>query len=103
MSDTHPDRWRMLALLALAELFGMSLWMAGTAVAPQLQAQWGLDGTQVGILMTAVQLGFVVGTAISAVLNLADVIPARRFFAASAILGAVANASLVVALSLIHI
>jgi len=31
------------------------------------------------------------------VLNLADVIPARRFFAASAILGAVANASLVVA------
>jgi len=63
MSDTHPARWRMLALLALAELFGMSLWMAGTAVAPQLQAQWGLDGTQVGILMTAVQLGFVVGTA----------------------------------------
>jgi len=97
MSDTHPARWRMLALLALAELFGMSLWMAGTAVAPQLQAQWGLDGTQVGILMTAVQLGFVVGTATSAVLNLADVIPARRFFAASAILGAVANASLVVA------
>jgi hypothetical protein len=37
--DTHPDRWRMLALLALAELLGMSLWMSGSAVAPLLAAR----------------------------------------------------------------
>jgi MFS family permease len=39
-----------------------------------------------------VQLGFVFGTAASAVLNLADIVPARRLFAASALGGAVANA-----------
>ena len=92
--DDHPARWRMLALLALAELLGMSLWLTGSAVAPQLRAQWGLDGAQVAWLTTAVQLGFVLGTAVSAVLNLADVIPARRLFTVAALLGAGANAAL---------
>ena len=92
--DTHPDRWRALGLLALAELLGMSLWFAGSAVAPQLQQRWALDASQVGWLTTVVQLGFVAGTAVSAVLNLADVVPARRLFAASALLGAMANATL---------
>lgn len=97
MSDTHPARWRMLALLSLAELLAMSLWMTGTAISPRLQALWLLDGTEVGWLTTAVQLGFVAGTAFSALLNLADVVPARRLFALSAILGAVANAGMLVA------
>lgn len=97
MTDTHPTRWRMLGLLAFAELLGMSLWMAGTAVAPHLQARWRLDGSEVGWLTTAVQLGFVAGTAISALLNLADVVPARWLFAVSAALGAAANAALLAA------
>ena len=79
--DATPGRWRMLALLALAELLGMSLWFAGSAMAPQLQARFQLSGTAVAALTTAVQIGFVFGTAGSALLNLADVIPARRFFA----------------------
>ena len=87
----------MLALLATAELFGMSLWFAANAVAAMLRAEWQLTGSEVAWLTTVVQLGFVAGTAVSALLNLADVIPARRLFAASAILGALANASLLVA------
>lgn len=93
-ADTHPSRWRMLALLATAELFGMSLWFAANAVASMLRAEWQLSGSEVAWLTTVVQLGFVVGTAVSALLNLADVIPARLLFAVSAILGALANASL---------
>lgn len=93
-ADTHPSRWRMLALLATAELFGMSLWFAANAVASMLRAEWQLSGSEVAWLTTVVQLGFVAGTAVSAVLNLADVIPARVLFATSAILGALANASL---------
>lgn len=95
--DTHPDRWRMLVLLAVAELLGMSLWFSGSAVAPILQERWHLTGEQVGWLTTMVQLGFVAGTAVSAMLNLADIVPAKRLFAASAILGALGNAWLAVA------
>ena len=84
----------MLALLAVGELLGMSLWFAGSAIAPQLQRAWQLDGAQVAWLTVAVQLGFVSGTAVSALLNLADVIPARTLFAVSALLGAIANAGL---------
>jgi len=93
-TDTHPSRWRMLALLATGELLGMSLWFAGNAVAPMLRDAWRLSGSQIAWLTTVVQLGFVAGTALSAVLNLADVIPARLLFGVSAILGALANAAL---------
>lgn len=95
--DHAPKRWRMLLLLALAELLGMSLWFAGSAIAPQLQQRWTLSGSEVGWLTTAVQLGFVGGTAVSAVLNLADVMPSRLLFSLSALLGAGANAALLLA------
>src|SRR6266511_5462488 len=97
MTDTHADRWRFLALLAVSELLGMSLWFAASAVAPQLSAQWGLSAAQAGWLTTIVQLGFVVGTATAALFNLADVLPARMLFALAAALGAVANASVLAA------
>lgn len=87
----------MLALLSVAQLLGMSLWFAGNAVAPALAERWGLSGSEVAGLTTAVQLGFVVGTALMAVLNLADVIPARRLFTVCAVSGAVANAGLLLA------
>ena len=95
--DGHPRRWHALALIAIAELLGMSLWMAGTAVGGMLQQAWTLDASQVGWLTTAVQLGFVAGTAFSATLNVADVIPARHLFATSALLAAGANAALLLA------
>ena len=84
----------MLALLALAELLGMSPWFTGSAVAPDLVARWSLSDAQVGGLSTAVQLGFVAGTALAALLNLADVIPARRYFTWAAVAAAGANAAL---------
>ena len=99
----HPDReldgrrWAMLALVCLAELLGMSLWFAATAVAPELRERWTLDASQAGWLTTVVQLGFVAGTALVALLNLADLVPARALFAACALSGAVVNLGLIVA------
>jgi MFS family permease len=84
----------MLTLLAAAELLGMSLWFAGSAVAGQLAIQWTLTRSETAWLTTIVQLGFVCGTALAALLNLADVLPARWYFAAAAIIGAAANAGL---------
>ena len=97
VEDTDPRRWRVLALLAVAELLGMSLWFTGSAIAPQLRDQWVLSGSQVGWLTTAVQLGFVAGTALVAVLNLADILPSRALFAGAAVLGAASNAALLLA------
>ncbi len=94
---TPARRWGMLALLSAAELLGMSLWFTASAVAPELREAWDLSASQAGWLTTSVQLGFVAGTAAAAVLNLADVIPARRYFAGSALLAAGANAALLVA------
>jgi MFS family permease len=82
----------MLLLLATAELLGMALWFAGSAVAPQYRALWGLTASEAGWLTTAVNLGFVAGTAASALLNLADVVPGPRLFALAAAAGAAANA-----------
>ncbi|MGH7710803.1 MAG: MFS transporter, partial [Gemmatimonadaceae bacterium] len=96
-TDSAPERWRILSILSLAELLGMSLWFSASAVSQQLALRWSLTAVEAGWLTTIVQFGFVAGTATSALLNLADIVPARRLFAASAVLGAVANAALLVA------
>jgi MFS family permease len=88
-------RWSVLALLACAELLGMSLWFAASAIAPQLAARWNLSPSEAAWLTTSVQLGFVCGTAIAALLNLADVLPSKAYFATAAVLGAVVNAGVV--------
>ena len=75
----------------------MSPWFAASAVAPQLAARWSLDAGGTAALTSAVQLGFVAGTALIAVLNLADVIAARALFAGCALMAAFANASLLFA------
>lgn len=95
MSTGDARRWRVLVLLAIAELLGMSLWFTASAVSPQLREMWGLTEGQAGWLTGAVQLGFVAGTTAAAVLNLADVLPARGYFAVSALLAAAANLALV--------
>jgi MFS family permease len=95
--DVYSTRWRALALLGVAELLGMSLWFAASAVSPQLRSIWGLTPAEAGWLTTIVQLGFVFGTGSIAVLNLADVVPAGRLFTACALLGAVANAAILAA------
>jgi hypothetical protein len=67
----------MLALLALAEVLGMSLWFSASAVSAQFRTLWDLTRPETAWLTTAVQLGFVVGTGLAAVLNLADLVPSR--------------------------
>jgi MFS family permease len=86
----------MLALLSLAELLGMSLWFTASAVSPQLSVLWSLSPAQAGWLTTVVQLGFVAGTALAALLNLADIFPSRYYFAVCALGAAAANMLLLV-------
>ena len=91
---TSPRAWRMLALIAVAELLGMSVWFAANAVAPQLVSRWHLSASEAGWLSTVVQFGFVAGTAFVALLNLADTLDSRTIFSVSALAAAAANACL---------
>ncbi|HSH46499.1 MAG TPA: MFS transporter [Longimicrobiales bacterium] len=91
------SKWSILALLSGAELLGMSLWFTASAVSPELAEAWDLGPSEAAWLTTVVQLGFVAGTAFAAALNLADLVPERPYFAASAALGAAANLGLLAA------
>jgi MFS family permease len=86
-------RWRALALLSFAELLGMSLWFSAAAVVPALRVEWNLSNANVSWLTIAVQLGFVCGTLLSALLNLPDIFSVRYLIAVSAFAGALTNAA----------
>jgi MFS family permease len=83
-----------IAIIALCQVGAMALWFSASAVVPALVAQYGLSKFAQAALTSAVQVGFVVGCVASAVLGLADRIDPRRFIAASAFVGALANALL---------
>ncbi len=85
-----------ITVIALSQVAAMSLWFSASAVLPALTAEFHLSAFTQAALTSAVQLGFVVGCVVSALLGLADRIDPRRMFAASAVLGAVANAGLLV-------
>lgn len=80
-----------MTLLSIAELLGMSLWFSGSAVVPALTREWQLSPSQISWIAIAVQLGFVVGTLISATLNLPDILSTRVLFTVSSFLGAGVN------------
>ncbi len=92
--DSHAQR-RALLVVAGSQLLVLTLWFSASAVSPQLEAEWGLSTTEASLLTLAVQIGFVIGALASALLNLADLIPARRLFVIATIIAAGANAALV--------
>ncbi len=71
---------RVLPALVLAQLAGTSPWFAVNAVMPDLQRQFGWPAEAVGTLTATLQIGFIVGTLVFAVLAVADRWPARRVF-----------------------
>src|SRR4029079_1978460 len=77
--------------------FGMTMWFSATAATAPIVAEFHLAATTTAWLTMAVQGGFVVGTLVSALLNLPDVINPRRLFRIGCIVRALANRALVVA------
>jgi MFS family permease len=79
---------RILPILVLAQFAGTSLWFAVNAVMPDLQQQMGWPASAVGRLTSALQLGFIVGTLVFALLAIADRFSSRRVFLFCALAGA---------------
>jgi len=84
----NPVPRHVLPVLVLAQLAGTSLWFAVNAVMPDLQREFGWPATAVGSLTSALQLGFIAGTLVFALLALADRFRATRVFLGCALAGA---------------
>lgn len=93
---------RILPVIVLSQFAGTSLWFAGNAVLPDLQRQLGLGEQALGTITSAVQLGFIAGTLVFALLNVSDRFSPRAVFLSCALLGAAANAAVALAAQLAH-
>lgn len=78
----------ILPVLVAAQFAGTSLWFAVNAVMPDLQLELGWATSAVGALTSALQLGFILGTLVFALLAIADRFSARRVFLVCALAGA---------------
>ena len=97
MLDTWATSKRAsVAIIAICQVAAMALWFSASAVTPALAAEFHLSNFSQAALTSGVQAGFVLGCLASAILGLPDRVDPRRLFAASATVGALANALLLV-------
>ncbi len=97
MADgTDDGRWRALTVLALAMVLAMSTWFSASAVVPQLRTRWELGDATAAWLTIGVQVGFVLGAVVSALLTLADRVRPVTVILGGALLAAAANLGLLV-------
>jgi MFS family permease len=83
-----------LAILAIAMVLGMTPWFSATVAAPGMIAEWGIAAGAAAWLTVAVQIGFVIGTSVSAFLLLSDRFSARLLAAVSSAVAGAATALL---------
>jgi MFS family permease len=81
----------MLGVVSLAQFLGMTLWFSATAITPRLIAEYDIAPNHAAWLTMAVQAGFVAGTLLSALSNLADVLNARVLMFIGSLAGALTN------------
>jgi MFS family permease len=81
-----------VATIAIAQLFGTSLWFSANSAGDDLRKAWGIGPADIGILTSAVQLGFILATLMFALTGLADRYRPSKIFAVCALLGAAFNA-----------
>ncbi len=87
----------MLGVVSLAQFLGMTLWFSATAVTPLLIDHFKIAPQHAPWLTMAVQGGFVAGTLLSAMTNVADLLNARVLMFIGSLVGAGANAALLIA------
>jgi predicted MFS family arabinose efflux permease len=86
-----------LPFVILSQFATTSLWFAGNAVLPDLQAAGVLPASAIGTLTSAVQLGFIAGTLVFAFFSLVDRVAPRKLFLGFSLIGAACNAALLMA------
>lgn len=87
----HKVPGYILPVIVFAQFAGTSLWFAGNAVVEDLITVYGLPEIYLGYITMSVQAGFIVGTLIFAIQNIADRYSPVGVFLVCALLGAGAN------------
>ncbi len=82
---------RILPVIVFSQFAGTSLWFAGNAILPDLQSAMNVGINDTGIVTSAVQLGFIIGTLIFAFFAISDRYSPRKLFLISSLLGAFFN------------
>lgn len=86
----------ILPIIIASQFACTSLWFAGNAIVGDLTLKTGFGTEIIGYLLSSVQLGFIVGTLIFALLMVADRFPPARVFMGCALLAALSNFALLV-------
>ncbi len=81
-----------ITTISIAQLFGTSLWFSANSAASDLMRSWHASAADIGLLTSAVQLGFILGTLVMALSGCADRFRASSIFVVFAIGGAAFNA-----------
>ena len=89
----------VFAILLVSQFCGTSLWFAGNAILPQLQSMNAWEANSLGYLTSSVQLGFIVGTLLVAVLGITDKVSPSKVFFVSSLLAAMSNVLVAAAIS----
>ena len=82
---------RILPAIVFSQFAATSLWFAGNAVISDFQTAMGVGIEDTGIITSAIQLGFITGTLIFALLSISDRYSPRKLFLVCSILGAISN------------
>jgi hypothetical protein len=77
----------ILPVLVFAQFAGTSLWFAGNAIVGDLQQALHLQADAIGNITSAVQLGFITGTLVFAILSIADRFSPSKVFSTFAFFG----------------
>ena len=94
-ADAPARRAWILPAIVTAQFAGTCVWFAGNAVADNLRLELGLDSGAASRLISAIQLGFICGTLLFAVINLADRISPRFLFLICCLLAGTTNGGVV--------
>ena len=82
---------RILPVIVFSQFAGTSLWFAGNAIVADLQTAMNVGIDDTGIITSAIQLGFIIGTLLFALLAISDRYSPRKLFLICSVLGAISN------------
>jgi len=82
---------RILPVIVFSQFAVTSIWFVGNAIVGDLQSAMNVGIEDTGIVTSAIQLGFISGTLIFALLSISDRYSARKLFFICSVIGSLSN------------